>query len=155
MKYRRWAIIITVIVLFTLACGLTEIGFGDGEGPEAIATQVAGAVEGVPEMTSGEIPEGYPENEIPIYEPASSVILGGFRQQMDDVLVYNLVIGSDDDMETVTQNIINKFEGESTEFENMGGMLMGIKDGWEYSIIINSGEVDGYATLVTYMLTKQ
>jgi len=97
-------------------------------------------------MAVSQLPEGYPAKEIPIYEPASSVVLGGFKQDMDDIRVYNLVIGSD-----------NTFENESAEFEQMvgGGMFMGVKDGWEYAIVINSGEADGYGTLVTYMLTKK
>ena len=104
----------------------------------------------------GQIPEGYPEEEIPIYEPASSVILGGFKMEEGDTLVYNLVIGSNDDVQTVTQNIRNKLENESTEFEGVGeGMLIGVKGEWEYVITINSGEEDGYETLVTYMLTKK
>jgi hypothetical protein len=109
------------------------------------------------EMAVSQLPEGYPEKQIPIYEPASSVVLGGFKQDMDDIRVYNLVIGSDDDVQTVTQSIRNTFENESAEFEQMvgGGMFMGVKDGWEYTIVINSGEADGYGTLVTYVLTAK
>jgi len=107
-------------------------------------------------MATGQLPEGYPEKEIPIYEPASSVILGGIRQDMGEALFYNVVIGSNDDVQTVTQSIRKEFENKSTEFEAIGtSMLIGVKGEWEYAIAINPGEVDGYETLITYTLTKE
>jgi hypothetical protein len=162
VKQKSLTVVVVVVVLSTLlACSLTGCGIGAGEVADVIATQVpaesGGEQKSLPsELTSGQIPEGYPEGEIPIYEVASSVILGGFKQDMEGTLVYNLVIGSTDDVQTVTQDIRNKFENESTEFEDMGGgMLMGVKGGWGYVITINSGEADGYETLVTYTLRKE
>ena len=161
MKQKTSIVVIAVVVLSTLACSLTGGGIGTGEEADAIATQPAAESSGeqlsLPlELATDQIPEGYPEEEIPIYEPASSVILGGFKMEEGDTLFYNLVIGSNDDVQTVTQNIRNKLENESTEFEGVGeGMLIGVKGEWEYVITINSGEEDGYETLVTYMLTKK
>ncbi len=159
MKQKTSIVVVAVVVLSTLACSLTGGDIGTGEESDAIATQPPAASSGeqLPlELATGQIPEGYPEEEIPIYEPASSVILGGFKMEEGDTLFYNLVIGSNDDVQTVIQNIRNKFENESTEFEDMGGsMLIGVKGEWEYAITINSGEADGYETLVTYTLTKK
>ena len=160
MKQKILILVVAVIVLSTLACSLPGGGIGTGEEVDAIATQSAAESSGeqLPaplELATDQIPEGYPEEEIPIYEPASSVILGGSKMEESDILFYNLVIGSNDDVQTVTQNIQNKFENESTEFENMGGLLIGVKGEWEYVITINSGEADGYGTLVTYTLTKK
>lgn len=160
MKQKTSIIIMAVVVLSTLACSLTGGGIGTGEEADAIATQSPVESSGeqlpLPELATGQIPEGYPEEEIPIYEPASSVILGGFKQEDGDTLFYNLVIGSNDDMQTVIQNIRNKFEDESTEFEEIGeSMFIGVKGEWEYAITINSGGADGYETWVTYTLTKK
>lgn len=160
MKQKILILVVAVIVLSTLACSLTGGGIGTGEEVDAIATQppAESSDEQLPaplELATDQIPEGYPEGEIPIYEPASSVILGGYKMEDGGTLFYNLVIGSDDDVQTVTQNIQNKFENESTEFENMGGLLIGAKGEWEYVITIDSGEADGYGTLVTYTLTKK
>ncbi len=164
MKRNTCLVIAIVVALSTLACSLTGGGIEMGEDVEVTQPPVESGDEQPAspsepadvdlEMT-GQIPEGYPENEIPIYEPASSVILGGFRMEDGGTLIYNLVLGSNDDVQTVTQNIRNKLENGSTEFEDMGGMLLGVKGEWEYVITINSGEVDGYETLVTYMLTKE
>jgi len=175
MKRNTWLVIAIVVALSTLACSLTGGGIEMGE--EVAVTQppvesgdeqpISPSEPGDEQPTSpsepddvdieitGQIPEGYPENEIPIYEPASSAILGGSKLENGDTLFYNLVIGSNDDVQTVTQNIRNKLENESTEFEDMGSMLMGVKGEWEYIITINSGEADGYGTLVTYTLTKR
>jgi len=158
---KQKTLIIAVVVLSTLACSLTGGGIGTEEEADAIATQPPAESSGeqlpVPlELVTDQIPEGYPEGEIPIYEPASSVILGGFKMEDDGTLFYNLVIGSNDNVQTVTQNIRNQLENESTEFTYLGeGMLIGVKGEWEYAITINSGEVDGYETLVTYTLTKR
>jgi len=175
MKRNTCLVIAIVVALSTLACSLTGGGIEMGEDVEVTQPPVESGDEQPAspsesddeqpaspsepddvdlEMT-GQIPEGYPENEIPIYEPASSVILGGFRMEDGGTLIYNLVLGSNDDVQTVTQNIRNKLENGSTEFEDMGGILLGVKGEWEYVITINSGEVDGYETLVTYMLTKE
>jgi hypothetical protein len=161
MKQKASIVVVVVVVLSTLACSLTGCGIGTGEEADAIATQAPAEPSGeqlpLPsELATGQMPEGYPEKEITIYEPASSVILGGLKLEEDDTLFYNLVIGSDDDAQTVTQNIRSILENESSEFEDIGGgMLIGAKGEWEYVITINSGEVDGYETLVTYALTKK
>ncbi|MEA3339725.1 MAG: hypothetical protein U9R15_07145 [Chloroflexota bacterium] len=163
MKQKILILVVAVIVLSTLACSLTGGGIGTGEEVDAIETQppAESSDEQLPlpsepvDLATGQIPEGYPEEEIPIYEPASSVILGGMKLDTDDILHYNLTIGSNDDVQTVTQNIRNKFENESTEFEDMGSLLIGVKGEWEYVITINSGEADGYETLVTYTLAKK
>ena len=165
MKRNTLVVVAIIVALSTLACSLTGGGVEIGEEVDVTQPPVESGDE---QLTSpsepadvnieimGQIPEGYPEEEIPIYEPASSVILGGFKMEEGDTLVYNLVIGSNDDVQTVTQNIRNKLENESTEFEGVGeGMLIGVKGEWEYVITINSGEEDGYETLVTYMLTKK
>jgi hypothetical protein len=161
VRRKSLVVVVAVVVLSTLACSLGGGGTGTGEEADVVATQPpaesGGEEQGLPsELTSGQVPEGYPEEEIPVYEIASSVILGGFKQDMGDTLVYNLVIGSKDDVQTVTQNIRDEFENGSIEFEDMGGgMLMGVKGGWEYVITINSGEADGYETVVTYSLRKE
>ena len=162
MKQKTLIIIVALVALFTLACSLTGCGTGTEEETDAIAPPAESSGEqhsasvGPVELTSGQLPEGYPEKEIPIYESASSVILGGFKLDMDEALTYNLVIGSDDDVQTITKDLRNKLENGSTEFEDMGGgMLMGAKGGWEFFITMGSGETDGYETLVTYMVTKK
>jgi len=168
MKRNTLVVVAIIVALSTLACSLTGGGVEIGEEVDVTQPPVESGDEqltspsepaepaDVDIETTGQIPEGYPEGEIPIYEPASSVVLGGFKMEDGDTLVYNLVIGSNDDVQTVTQNIRNKLENESTEFEGVGeGMLIGVKGEWEYVITINSGEVDGYETLVTYTLTKE
>ena len=166
MKQKIW-IVVVVVVLSILASSLTgcgiETGIEIGADTDAITTATQPPAESgddqvprPPKIAEGQIPEGYPEKEIPIYEPASSVILGGLKQDMGDALFYNLVIGSNDDVQTVIQNIRNEFENKSTEFEDIGGgMLIGIKGEWEYTITINPGEADGYETLITCTLIKE
>ena len=175
MKRNTCLVVAIVVALSTLACSLTGGGAEIREEVDVTQPPVESGDEqpispsepddeqptspsepgDVDLEMTGQIPEGYPENEIPIYEPASSAILGGFKMGEGGTLIYNLVIGSNDDVQTVTQNIRNKLENESTEFEDMGSMLLGVKGEWEYVITINSGEADGYGTLVTYMLTKK
>lgn len=161
MKQKTSIVVVAVVVLFTLACSLTGCDIETGEEADTIATQSSAESSGeqLPhpsELATIQIPVGYPEKEIPVYEPASSVILGGFKNDLGDKVFCNLVIGSDDDVQTITQNIRNKLENESTKFEDMGeGMLIGVKGEWEYVITMDPGEADGYKTLVTYTLTKK
>lgn len=143
-----------------MACSLTGCGSGaeeEADAPPAESGNEQSSVSAGPiELVAGQIPEGYPEREILLYDLSSSVILGGHRLDVDGVLHCNVVLGSGDDMQTITKDIKNKIENDSTEFEDLGGgMLIGAKGGWEYVITMGSGEVDGYETTVTYTLTEE
>ncbi len=109
-----------------------------------------------PSVSLGELPEGYPEQEFPVYEGADATILGGGKQEIDDGLFYNVVVGTNDDTETVEQAIRDTFEEASDEFEEMvgGGTFIGVKGAWQYAIVV-SGESDGYQALITYAIERE
>ncbi len=115
-----------------------------------------GDIELPPSISLGELPEGYPRQEFPIYEGTDATILGGGKHEVDDTVFYNVVVGTNDDEQIVRQNIRAMFEEASDEFEEMlgGGMFIGVKDGWQYAIVV-SGESDGYQALITYALERK
>ena len=116
-------------------------------------TEESGA--GTPTAYSN-LPNGYPKDVFPVYKPESSEVLGGTHRTMEGVQMYNAVLGSQDDVKTVTQSITDYYKEHSQTFNSMSSdHLMGEKDGWEYSIVINDGKADGYGTLITYTLQKK
>lgn len=109
-----------------------------------------------PSVSLGKLPEGYPEQEFPVYEGADATILGGGKQEIDGIPFYNVVVGTNDDTQTVEQAIRATYEEASDEFEEMigGGTFIGVKGEWQYAIVV-SGESDGYQALITYAIERK
>ncbi len=114
------------------------------------------AVKEEADRVRGNMPSGYPEKEFPVYNSGTSDVLGGFHQTIEGIMAYNLVIGTQDDVKTVSQKILETYKDKSEPFQNMNNEIFaGEKDGWEYHIVINSGEADGYGSVITYNLQKK
>lgn len=122
---------------------------------DEVATAISEAVEDMgPVETGMSIPEGYPLDDFPVYGGSDSEVMGGSRQSLEGMLMYNLVIGTSDSPEAVEAAIREEYEGRSSEFEQMvgGGMFTGLSGQWRFSIVINDGQADGFASVVSYML---
>lgn len=147
-------LLLAVFAAGLCACNLKEELERTVEGQAAaVLDQVAQGSDGV-SIAQG-IPEGYPVNEIPVYGAPDSDVLGGFRQTVDGVLMFNLVVGTDHDTRTVEERIRETFEERSTDFEILlGGMLMGVIGEWEYAVVVGDGTADNYATLITYTVKR-
>ncbi len=127
-----------------------------GTGEETKARDTSADAEKDRASAYGKIPRGYPVDACPVYKLETSEVLGGFHQTMEGIEMYHVVIGTQDDVPTVTNAIMELYSNNSQTFESMStDLLVGEKDGWEYSIVINDGKEDGFAALVTYNLQKK
>lgn len=99
------------------------------------------------------IPEGFPD-EIPVYDPAT--VLGGTRQNDGRTMMYSLVLGADDQVAEVTDVIVGSVENIDMNIAVEGStLLMGYMGDWDYTITIDSGEADGYTTVISYSLVER
>lgn len=101
------------------------------------------------------IPANFPD-VIPIYNSANSKVLGGVEQNAGGTMVYDLVLGSNDQVSDVTNIIVGSVENIDMNMTVEGStILMGYMGDWDYVITIDNGEADGYTTIVTYTLTEK
>lgn len=101
------------------------------------------------------IPDGFPE-VIPVYDLAHSTVLGGTGQNAGGTMVYNLVIGSNDQVSDVTDDIHSKIENISMDVCVEGSsMIMGYMGDWDYTITVDNGEADGYTTVISYSIVEK
>lgn len=155
MDPRKVLIVLATLVPVISACNIQE------KVERAVEEQVENAVSdaledsGAP-MIAQDIPQGYPLDEFPVYGGEDSDVLGGYRQSYEDMLAYNLVIGTGDPAEEVERVLRETYEERSSEFDPMSGsgMFTGTLGQWQYAIVVNDGEADGYAALVTYSLEE-
>ncbi|MCK5785348.1 MAG: hypothetical protein KAH54_02175 [Candidatus Sabulitectum sp.] len=99
------------------------------------------------------IPEGFPD-VIPVYDPAT--VLGGTGQDAGGTMIYNLVIGSDDQLSDVAEAITGSVDNIDMNIAVEGSlMLMGYMDDWDYTISVDDGEADGYSTVITYTIVER
>ncbi len=101
------------------------------------------------------IPDGFPD-VIPVYDLAHSTVLGGTGQNAGGTMVYNLVIGSNDLVSDVSDDILSKIENISMDISVEGStMVMGYMGDWDYTITVDNGEADGYTTVITYSIVEK
>lgn len=101
------------------------------------------------------IPDGFPD-VIPVYDLAHSTVLGGMEQDAGGTMVYNLVIGSNDQVSEVSDDVLSSVENISMDISVEGStMVMGYMGDWDYTITIDNGEADGYTTVITYSIVEK
>ncbi len=100
------------------------------------------------------IPANFPD-VIPVYNSANTTVLGGIEQDAGGTMIYDLVLGSNDQVSDVTSIIVGSVENIDMNISVEGStMLMGYMGDWDYAITIDNGEADGYTTIITYALTE-
>lgn len=101
------------------------------------------------------IPASFPD-VIPVYNSANTTVLGGIEQDAGGTMVYDLVLGSNDQVSDVTNIIVGSIENIDMNIAVEGSsMIMGYMGDWDYTITIDNGEADGYITIITYSLTEK
>jgi len=101
------------------------------------------------------IPDGFP-NVIPVYDIPNSIVLGGMEQDAGGTMVYNLILGSNDEISDASETIINSLENIDMNIAVEGStMLMGYMGDWDYTITIDNGEADGFVTVITYSIVEK
>jgi len=101
------------------------------------------------------IPDGFPE-VIPVYDIANSTVMGGMEQDAGGTMVYNLVLGSNDDVSDISETVINSLENIDMNIAVEGStMLMGYMGDWDYTITVDNGEADGFVTIITYSIVEK
>ncbi len=101
------------------------------------------------------IPDGFPD-VIPVYDIANSTVMGGMETDAGGTMVYNLVLGSNDEISDVSETIINTLENIDMNIAVEGSsMLMGYMGDWDYTITVDNGEADGFATVITYSIVEK
>ncbi len=101
------------------------------------------------------IPDGFPD-VIPVYDLAHSTVLGGMGQDAGGTMMYSLVIGSNNQVSDVTDDILSSVENISMNVSVEGStMLMGYMGDWDYTISVDNGEADGYTTIITYSIVEK
>lgn len=99
------------------------------------------------------IPEGFPD-VIPVYDPAT--VLGGTRQNDGRTMMYDLVLGSNDQISDVADDIVDAVENIDMNLAVEGStLLMGYMGDWDYTITIDNGEADGFTTVITYSIVER
>jgi len=99
------------------------------------------------------IPEGFPD-VIPVYDPAT--VLGGIGQDAGGTMIYNLVLGTDDQISDVADVIVGSVENIDMSIAVEGStLLMGYMGDWDYTITIDNGEADGFTTVITYSIVER
>ncbi len=101
------------------------------------------------------IPDGFPD-VIPVYDLAHSTVLGGIGQDAGGTMMYSIVLGSDDQVIDVTNDILSRIENISMNVSVEGStMVMGYMGDWDYTISVDNGEADGYTTIISYSITEK
>ena len=101
------------------------------------------------------IPDGFPD-VIPVYDIANSTVMGGMEQDAGGTMVYNLILGSNDQVSEVSDVIVSSVENINMNIEVEGStMLMGDIGDWNYTITIDNGEADGFVTIITYSIVEK
>ncbi|MCK5840568.1 MAG: hypothetical protein KAH31_00255 [Candidatus Sabulitectum sp.] len=101
------------------------------------------------------IPDGFPD-VIPVYDIANSTVMGGMETDAGGTMVYNLVLGSNDEISDVSETIINNLENIDMNIAVEGSsMLMGYMGNWDYTITVDNGEADGFVTVITYSIVEK
>lgn len=143
------------LVLLLSACGLKD------ELERRVEEQASQAVTDAMNVAGGsymgqDIPEGFPEDLFPVYGGSDSQILVGSRTDIDGKLLYHLVLGTDHDQQTVETSLREALDGLSPVYEEIPGpgLLIGTAEGWRFSIVINDGAADNFATVVAYNLEE-
>lgn len=109
-------------------------------------------------MDGGDIPKGYPENEVPVYSSSTSIIVGAAEINAGGSTVYSIEIGCDETPEDIVEEIypyLDKLnEGKATKMlMNGNGLLQGASEEWYFTILIEAVEYNGKATSVVYQVT--
>lgn len=101
------------------------------------------------------IPDGFPD-VIPVYDIANSTVMGGMETDAGGTMVYNLVLGSNDEISDVSETIINSLENIDMNIAVEGSsMLMGYMGDWDYTITVDNGEADGFVAVITYSIVEK
>lgn len=101
------------------------------------------------------IPANFPDI-IPVYDSANTTVLGGVEQNAGGIMIYDLVLGSNDQVSDVTNTVVGSLENIDMNITVEGStMLMGYMGNWDYTVTIDNGEADGYTTIITYALTEK
>lgn len=101
------------------------------------------------------IPANFPE-VIPIYDSSNSTVLGSMEQDAGGTMMYNLVLGSNDQISDVSNTVVGSVENINQNLSVEGStMLMGYMGDWDYTITVDNGEADGYTTIITYTLVER
>ncbi len=101
------------------------------------------------------IPDGFPD-VIPVYDIANSTVMGGMETDAGGTMVYNLVLGSNDEISDVSETIISSLENIDMNIAVEGStMLMGYMGDWDYTITVDNGEADGFVTVITYSIVEK
>ena len=78
------------------------------------------------------------------------------EQNAGGTMMYNLVLGSNDQVSDVTNTVVGSVENIDMNLTVEGStMLMGYMGDWNYTITIDNGEADGYTTIITYTITEK
>lgn len=100
------------------------------------------------------IPDGFPD-VIPVYDIAHSTVMGGMGVDAEGTMIYNLTLGSNDQISEVYDFVLGSFENISMDLSDEGSLLIaGEMEDWEYTITAESGEANGFTTIITYSLIK-
>jgi len=101
------------------------------------------------------IPANFPD-VIPIYDPSNSTVLGSMEQDAGGTMIYNLVLGSNDQVSDVSNTVVGSVENIEQNISVEGTtMLMGYMGDWDYTVTVDNGEADGYTTIITYTLVER
>lgn len=101
------------------------------------------------------IPDGFPD-VIPVYDIANSTVMGGLGQDAGGIMVYNLVLGTNDQISDVADDIVDAVENIDMNLAVEGStLLMGYMGDWDYTITIDNGEADGFTTVITYSIVEK
>ena len=109
-------------------------------------------------MDGGDIPDGYPADELPVYESATSVLVGAEKIDAGGSTIYLIEIGCDESSEEIAEVILPYLEALNEEkvmkvLVNGNGMLQGESEIWNYTIRLEVIEYEGKATSVVYQVT--
>ncbi len=101
------------------------------------------------------IPANFPD-VIPVYDSGNTTVLGGIEQNAGGTMIYDIVLGSNDQVSDVTNTVVGSLENIDMNISVEGStILMGYMGDWDYTVTIDNGEADGYTTIITYALTEK
>ena len=107
-------------------------------------------------LSENDIPDGYPESEVPLFGLERGELLGASRQDMGESgTAFIIIFGINEDMETISAMIAGQLEqhviSNGGSYQSvMDQMFMGDINGCSYTVAIGDGSADGYTTVVDY-----
>ncbi|MGY0798138.1 hypothetical protein ACW7G0_03660 [Lysobacter sp. A286] len=130
------------------------VASADGVRPDAAPTSDTA----MPEPASKPLPEGYPDNAAPIYEP--STITHVFKMGSGATLKYMVTAQTGDSVDVVAASLADDYKAQGAEVsetplnEEGVGQVVASKDGYGIIMTYSTGDTPG-TTNITYDVHKQ